>query len=94
MQINTAIFDMDGLLINSEPFWQEAGVETLGQFSITLSVDEYHQSLGLRTKEWLEYWFTQFNIDKSLAAAAEDRIVAKAREKIQTQSGTRSFQTH
>ncbi|MBS1598562.1 MAG: hexitol phosphatase HxpB [Bacteroidetes bacterium] len=82
MALNTAIFDMDGLLIDSEPYWQEAAVETLAQFNIALTMEQYHFTTGLRTKEWLEYWFTYFDLDMRLAPATGETIVQKAIEKI------------
>ena len=48
MQYKAAIFDMDGLLIDSEPLWQEAGIETLSGFGIRLTLEQYHTSTGLR----------------------------------------------
>jgi HAD superfamily hydrolase (TIGR01509 family) len=82
MHLNTVIFDMDGLLIDSEPWWQEAGMETLQQFDIRLTLDDYHLTTGLRTKEWIDYWFNHFGIDKTHATRAENAIIAKAIEKI------------
>jgi HAD superfamily hydrolase (TIGR01509 family) len=83
MQQNTVIFDMDGLLIDSEPYWQEAGIETLQQFNVTLTLEQYHHTTGLRTKEWIEYWFHYFNLDQRFAKEAGDTIVNKAIEKIE-----------
>src|SRR5579862_9489247 len=71
MRLNTVIFDMDGLLIDSEPCWQEAGMETLLQFNVTLSPVQYHHTTGLRTREWLDYWFAHFDIGKERIPAAE-----------------------
>src|SRR4028119_843772 len=82
MPINTVIFDMDGVLIDSEPFWEEAGKETLANFDIVLTADEYSSTTGLRTREWIDWWFTHFNIDKRFAKEAESGIVTKAIEKI------------
>lgn len=82
MKPSTVIFDMDGLLIDSEPLWEEAGKETLAQLGVTLTDEQYHFSTGLRTKEWVDLWFTVFNIDKKNALAAELTIVQKAIEKI------------
>ncbi len=84
MQLNTVIFDMDGLLIDSEPCWQQAGMETLRQFNVTLSPIQYHHTTGLRTPEWLDYWFGYFNINKDLIPAAAAALHANVFEKIRT----------
>ena len=86
MQLNTVIFDMDGLLIDSEPCWQQAGMETLRQFNVTLSPIQYHHTTGLRTPEWLDYWFGYFGIDKALIPAAAAALHANVFEKIRTKA--------
>ena len=80
--LDTVIFDMDGLLIDSEPLWQKAGIETLKEFGINLTVEQYYESTGLRTSEWIEWWFTRYNIDKEKAKAAITAIEEKAIENI------------
>ena len=82
MQLNTVIFDMDGLLIDSEPYWQQAGMETLREFNVTLEPIQYHHTTGLRTPEWLDYWFSYFGIDKTLIPAAAAALHANVFEKI------------
>ena len=82
MQLNTVIFDMDGLLIDSEPYWQEAGTETLREFNVTLDPIQYHHTTGLRTPEWLDYWFGVFGVDKGLIPAAAAALHANVFEKI------------
>jgi sugar-phosphatase len=86
MQLNTVIFDMDGLLIDSEPSWQAAGIETMRQFDVALTPDQYHITTGLRTKEWIDHWFTHFNIDKKHATRTEKALVAAAISKITEQA--------
>ena len=86
MRLNTVIFDMDGLLIDSEPCWQEAGMETLLQFNVTLSPVQYHHTTGLRTREWLDYWFGHFGIGKERIPAAEAALHQHVIEKIKTQA--------
>jgi len=91
MQLNTVIFDMDGLLIDSEPCWQEAGTETLQQFDVSLSPDQYHLTTGLRTKEWIDYWFGHFSIDKVFAQAAvsalHKNVIVKIKDKAAAMPG-------
>ena len=78
MKYTTVIFDMDGLLIDSEPLWEKAGEETLNRFGASLTPEQYHTSTGLRTREWIDWWFTHFNIDKKFAKEAGDTIVKRA----------------
>jgi beta-phosphoglucomutase-like phosphatase (HAD superfamily) len=85
MAQHAAIFDMDGLLIDSEPLWQEAGIETLSHYGVKLTSQQYHSSTGLRTPEWIEHWFHHFRIDPIHAPEAirtiEDMALEKIREK-------------
>jgi len=76
---------MDGLLIDSEPLWTEAGMETMQQFGKTLTTEQYHSSTGLRTEEWIEHWFRHYDIDMAHAPAAIDIIIQKAIDKIDRQ---------
>ena len=82
MQLNTVIFDMDGLLIDSEPLWQEAGSELLNQFDLSLTDEQYRSSTGLRTPEWIDHWFTHFGISKSKAKESITITEEKAIKKI------------
>jgi HAD superfamily hydrolase (TIGR01509 family) len=74
---------MDGLLIDSEPLWQEAGALLLQQYGITLTESQYHSTTGLRTPEWIDYWFTHFKIDKQHHASASAFIEKTALELIE-----------
>lgn len=82
MHIKAVIFDMDGLLIDSEPLWQSAGMETLASFGKQLSAEQYHLTTGLRTEEWIEYWLRYFDIPLHHAADATEQIIRRAIEKI------------
>ena len=75
---------MDGLLIDSEPHWQVAGMEGLKKYGINLTLEQYHTSTGLRTPEWLEHWFTHFEIDMANAPTTIQFIEDRAIELIQT----------
>lgn len=85
MSINTVIFDMDGLLIDSEPLWYEAGSELLANYGKRLTHEEYNVTVGLRTKEWIEHWFRYFNLTKADPEEAEkdiiDLVISKVEKK-------------
>ena len=75
MKLNTVIFDMDGLLIDSEPLWQIAAEDLFNKYNKQLTAAQYAQSTGLRTKEFLECWFTHFNLPVAKIDEAESKIV-------------------
>lgn len=91
MSISTVIFDMDGLLIDSEPLWHEAALECLAPYKIHIPTEEYNQTTGLRTKEFLHHYFTKYNIPLTEIAVAEEEInqcvIRKVSEKGQMMSG-------
>jgi HAD superfamily hydrolase (TIGR01509 family) len=82
MKTESAIFDMDGLLIDSEPLWYEAAVEVFSPLGIVLTPELYASSIGLRTKEFVENWFSVYQIDRSLAPDTVSRINDVVIEKI------------
>lgn len=84
MKTTTAIFDMDGLLIDSEPLWYEAAQECLQKFGMTIGEEQYVETTGLRTKEFLQHWFGVFDIEEAHIPKTEkeitDLVIAKVME--------------
>jgi mannitol-1-/sugar-/sorbitol-6-/2-deoxyglucose-6-phosphatase len=58
--IKAAIFDMDGLLINSEPLWQDAEIETFKKVGVNLTRVMCRQAMGLKLNQAIEYWYRQY----------------------------------
>lgn len=75
MKLNTVIFDMDGLLIDSEPLWKEAADKLFAGYNMQLTLQQYSVTTGLRTKEFLSHWFKHFNLPPKEIAEAERIIV-------------------
>ena len=82
MQINTVIFDMDGLLIDSEPLWGEAASEIFKKYGFQLSPAEYATTTGMRTKEFVEVWFKQHKIANHHNIVAENDILQTVVDKV------------
>jgi sugar-phosphatase len=61
MPLTTVIFDIDGLLIDSEPLWNQAAAEVFQQYGIKLSDALYNTTTGLRTKEFGQLHFDGLN---------------------------------
>lgn len=58
--ITTAIFDMDGLLIDSEPLWREVEIELFTSLDVPITEDRCRETTGLRTDETVGYWFERY----------------------------------
>ncbi len=84
MRLNTVIFDIDGLLVDSEPLWNEAATEVFHLYGVQLTEEQYKTTTGLRTKEFVEWWFSHFNIGHEQRGIAEKKIIQSVLEKIAT----------
>jgi len=82
MQLNTVIFDMDGLLIDSEPLWGEAATEVFKHYGFQLTAAQYAITTGMRTKEFVEWWFLHYKIEAKHNASAETAILQTVVEKV------------
>jgi sugar-phosphatase len=58
--IKAVIFDMDGLLIDSEPLWQKAEIEVFREVNVFLNHILCRQTTGLRIDEVVDYWYHKF----------------------------------
>jgi HAD superfamily hydrolase (TIGR01509 family) len=53
--ITTVIFDLDGLLMDTEPLWHQARVELFKGFGLVWSESDQEQCMGLSTAGWVAY---------------------------------------
>jgi sugar-phosphatase len=57
--IDAVVFDMDGVLIDSEPLWREAEVSVFGELGIALTPEMLDQTVGRRLAEVVEHWYAR-----------------------------------
>ena len=74
---SAVIFDMDGLLIDSEPLWRIAEVEALTEVGVPITEADAVETTGLRTDEVVELWFARYPWQESAKKAVEARIVSR-----------------
>ncbi len=48
---------MDGLLIDSEPYWKMAEKEVFGKLGLQLNDEQLRQVMGFRLNEVVKYWY-------------------------------------
>jgi sugar-phosphatase len=55
-QFDAVIFDMDGVLIDSEPLWKIAMEEVFHSIGSTLTKKDFQKTVGLRLDEVIRFW--------------------------------------
>lgn len=79
---------MDGLLVDSEPIWQEVAIDVFATVKVLLTPEICQESTGLGTEAFVEQMYTRFpwehksqeQIGDEILALAHERIGADARE--------------
>jgi len=76
--IKAVIFDMDGIIIDSEPYWRKAIPEVLSTIGITLDEKQAMQTTGLRVEEVVHYWYKRH----ALTEPSPDTVALKITERV------------
>ncbi len=85
--LEATIFDMDGLLIDSEPFWRQSHIEALGEYGVKITEDDVRAMAGKRTDEVVEHWRQTHDLLGVSNDDLESRVVGQVIEHIK-QKGT------
>ncbi|QIH37115.1 hexitol phosphatase HxpB [Sphingobacterium sp. DR205] len=80
--IEAVIFDMDGLLIDSEPFWRIAEKEVFGSVGIQVTASQASLTSRMTTKEVTEYWFNFKPWKDKRLAHIEQQVIKRVGELI------------
>jgi sugar-phosphatase len=73
--MKAAIFDMDGLLIDSEPLWQEAEIKVFRTVGVPLTRDLCRETVGARLDEVVSHWYAKFPWNGASMEVVEARIL-------------------
>lgn len=73
--IKAVIFDMDGVLIDSEPIWHEAEIKVFGRVGLEMTVRDCLKTQGLRVDEVVNFWYRQHPWTAVSKADIADQIV-------------------
>ncbi|HEV7893179.1 MAG TPA: hexitol phosphatase HxpB [Pyrinomonadaceae bacterium] len=80
--IEAVIFDMDGVLIDSEPFWQESEMDAFARVGLRLTHEMCAQTMGLRVDEVVDYWHRHHAWEGTPSGELEEAIIGGVAERI------------
>lgn len=80
--IQAVLFDMDGLLINSEPLWRKAEIAVFAEVGLALTEDDCKKMMGFRLNEVVAYWYLQQPWSTPSTEAIEALILTKVSQLI------------
>lgn len=95
MALKAVIFDMDGVLIDSEKFWTQAELDVFSSYGVQVTEDLAAQTKYMTTQEVTEFWYERFPWDNLDVSDLENKVVTRVIEMIQTKdciiSGVEEF---
>jgi mannitol-1-/sugar-/sorbitol-6-/2-deoxyglucose-6-phosphatase len=56
------VFDMDGVIIDSEPLWRKAYINIFERYGVRLTDDQLKQSQGLRVDEEVSFLYSKYKL--------------------------------
>ncbi len=65
MSLKAVLFDMDGVIVNTEPVHKKSFFKMFEDFNINVPNDLYNSLLGSSTKQICEILIEKFNLDKT-----------------------------
>ena len=77
---NAAIFDMDGLLIDSEPFWKLAERESFAEVGIHITDEMSKVTAPMTTAEVAEHWYAFRPWEGRSTRELENSVVSRVRD--------------
>jgi sugar-phosphatase len=73
--VKAAIFDMDGLLIDSEPLWQEAEISVFRSIGVPLTKKLCRETLGVRLDGVVRHWYQRYPWSGESLEMVETRVL-------------------
>ncbi|AZA76186.1 hexitol phosphatase HxpB [Chryseobacterium sp. G0186] len=90
MVVKAVIFDMDGVLVDSEGFWAKAELDVFSSYGVQITDDLAIQTKYMTTREVTEFWYGRFPWENLDVPAVEQQVVSKVIEFIQSEDCTMS----
>ena len=76
-EFEAVIFDMDGVLVDSEPIWKVAMEEAFHSVGCKLTREDFQKTVGLRIDEVISYWYKIAPWENETEKEVEQLIIQK-----------------
>ena len=83
--VAAVVFDLDGLLIDSEPFWRRAEIEVFATVGVALTEADTRQTMGLRIDDAVRHWFERRPWTGMAPVEVERAVTARVAELIEAE---------
>ncbi|WP_288437175.1 hexitol phosphatase HxpB [uncultured Chryseobacterium sp.] len=90
MALKAVIFDMDGVLIDSEKFWTQAELDVFSSYGVQVTDELAAQTRYMTTQQVTEFWYERFPWENFDSSDLENKVVTRVIEMIQNQDCTMS----
>lgn len=74
--LKAVIFDMDGVLIDSEPLWRRAMIIGFNEAGIAFTEADCRKTMGIRINEVILYWLSHYRLTAIDPQKLENRIIS------------------
>jgi sugar-phosphatase len=81
--VGAVVFDLDGLLIDSEPYWRRAEREVFATVGLHLSEADVRQTMGLRIDDAVRHWWDRHPWEGMAPVEVERAVTARVAELIE-----------
>ena len=84
--VEAVLYDMDGLIADTEPLWQESEIKVFNAIGVPLTRELCRQVMGQRLDEVVKYWYQQFPWDGKDLKTVENEVIEELLWLIETRA--------
>lgn len=93
--IKAVIFDMDGVIVDSEGLWKQAEYEIFSSLGVIINEGYSEITKSMTTGEVTRFWFSKFPWESQSLEVVEQKVISRVKELIGTKEcrvkGVREF---